>query len=141
MVQTKYVVGSYEAEENILHLTHPRQLVLNTPQIMEEFFREVIYWIKACPVKPYLLVDYTNVDIAVDITQEYTRQLRNYRPMVLEVFRYGLSNDLSGSFTSMAVRMGNLKSATSSNIYPSEEAARQALRKAREKAASNTGQV
>ena len=140
MVQTKYVVGSYEAEENILHLTHPRPIVLNTPEVMEDFFREVIYWIRTCPVKPYLLVDYTNVDIAVDITQEYTRQLRNYRPLVLEVFRFGLSNDLNGSFTSMAVRMGNMKSATSSNIYPNEEAARQALRKAREKAASQPEQ-
>jgi hypothetical protein len=140
MVQTKYVVGIYEAEENILHLSHPKPIMLNTPQVMEDFFREVMYWIRSCPVKPYLLVNYTNVEIAVDITQEYSRQLRNYRPMVLEVYRYGLSHDLTGSFTTMAVRMGNMKSATNSNIYPDEATARQALRKAREEAARKAGQ-
>lgn len=134
MAQTKYVTGKYDEEENILWLSHPKPITLNTPTVMEEFFREVTYWIQSCPTKPYLLVDYNNLEIAVDITWEYAQQLRNYRPLVLSVYRYGLSTNLSGSFTAMAVRMGNLKSSTSSNIYQDEATARQAIQEARESA-------
>ncbi len=134
MNQTRYVIGRYEAEENILALWHPQPLVLNELNLIEEFFKEVNYWLESCPTKPYLLVNYANVNIAVDMTPEYSRQIKAYRPMVLNVFRYNISDDLQGSFTAMAIRMGNLKTSTSSNIYPDETSARQAIKQARQSA-------
>lgn len=127
MKQTKYVVGRYEPEDNILHLWHPNATTLNTPEALKEFFQEVTFWLSTCPNRPYLLVNYANVDIAVDLTMEYSQQVKKYHPMVLEVFRYGISDSLSGSFTTMTVRMGNMKNAFASNLYSSEAAARAAI--------------
>ncbi len=131
MEQTKYVKAYYEPEENIIRMVHPIPINLNSAAIIAEFFREVTYWLQSCPTKPYLLVDYTNLEVAVNMTDEYSAQLRNYRPMVLGVFRYGVSSDLNGSFTTMTIRLGNMRSASSSNIYPDEASARQALLKAK----------
>lgn len=129
MQQTRYVVGRYDPEENILHLWHPNPTFLNTPEILKDFFNEVTFWLRSCPTRPYLLVNYANVDITVDLTTEYSRQVKIYHPMVLGVFRYGISASLNGSFTTMTVRMGNMKNSMASNLYPDETSARAAIRK------------
>ena len=80
--------------------------------------------IEACPQTPYLLVDYTNLEISVEMTDEYTEQLRIYKPKVRGVFRYGLSEDMTGKLTTVAIRLGNKADA---NIFANEADARAAL--------------
>jgi hypothetical protein len=127
MQQTKHIAGRYEADQNILHLWHPNPIILNSAALLEEFFKEVALWIKSCPTRPYLLVNYTNVEISVDLTAEYAQQVKNYHPFVLGAFRYGVSEDLAGRFTAMTIRMGHMRIATTSNLFPDELSARQAI--------------
>lgn len=139
-MQTKYVFGRYDPQENILQLYHPNPMVLNSTSILTEFFKEVTYWIKSCPTKPYLLVNYTNVDISVEMTNQYAEELKKYRPLVLGVVRYGISDSLSGRFTAMAVRMGNMRTAANSNIYPDEASARAALQQLKQSGLTQASQ-
>lgn len=122
------VRGKYEPEEGILHLMHPHHTTLADPKAVAAFFREVAHLIRQCPQPPYLLVDYTNLDIAVDMTREYATQVTAYRARVKSVFRYNLSAGTEGVLTKVAVLLANKSDA---NIYPDESTARAAIRRAR----------
>lgn len=126
-LSTKYITGVYEETDNILHLWCVSPVNLNRADLLEAFFGETRQWVKSCPVKPCLLTNFNSLEIGVDLTTEYARQVKLLQAMVLGVFRYGLSEDLSGRFTSMAVRMGNMKNSSSSNIYSDEVTARRAI--------------
>jgi hypothetical protein len=122
------IQGKYEPAEGILHLSHPEPTTLSDPQAVEGFFQEVARLIRRCPQPPYLLVDYTNLDIVVDMTRAYANQVRAYRSLVKGVYRYNLSASTEGVLTKVAVLLANKSDA---NIYPDEASARAAIRHAR----------
>ena len=122
------IKAQYEPEEGILRLCHPEPTMLADPRAVAEFFREVARLIRRCPQPPYLLVDYTNLDIAVDMTREYANQVSAYRGRVKGVYRYNLSAGTEGVLTKVAVLLANKSDA---NIYQDEAGARAALRRAR----------
>jgi hypothetical protein len=123
------VSGEYEPAEGILRLWHPQPVTLDTPPLVEQFFREVNALVKRCPQPPYLLVDYANLRIAAEMTQAYAAEVRTYRPSVAGVFRYNLTADTEGVLTKVAVLVANRADA---NIFPDESSARQAIRRARQ---------
>jgi hypothetical protein len=122
------VRGKYEPGEGILHLSHPEPTTLADPTAVAEFFQKVSRLIRQCPQPPYLLVDYTNLEIAVDMTREYANQVKAYRGQVKGVYRYNLSARTEGVLTKVAVLLANKSDA---NIFPDEASARAAIRRAR----------
>jgi hypothetical protein len=133
----RYAEGRYEGAENILHLWYPRPVHLNDEAIIHDFFEETEReWIRPCPTRPYLLVNYANVNMRADMAEFYARSMLRFRSLLLGTFRYGLDADSHGHFTAVAVHLGNMKLATPSNVFPSESLARQAIRDARARGAS-----
>lgn len=122
------IVAKYEPEEGILQFWHPEPTLLSDAAKVAEFFSEVARLIRQCPQPPYMLVDYTNLEIAVDMTQEYATQVKAYRGQVRGVFRYNLNASTEGVLTRVAVLLANK---SDSNIYPDEQAAREAIGRAR----------
>jgi hypothetical protein len=128
----KYSDGSYESEENILHLWYVQPVYLNSEAIIDEFFDETEReWIRTCPTRPWLLVNYAHVHLRPDMAETYARSIVRFRRFILGTFRYGIEPDALGHFTAVAVRLGNLKLAAPSNIFASEAAARDAIRTAK----------
>jgi hypothetical protein len=123
-----YTSGVYEEEENILHLWYERPIDLRDEEMITAFFGEVeTRFIRSCPTKPYLLVNFKNVRIAPTMTTAYTRAIQRFLPLVLGTFRYGIERDLTG----VAVAMGNMEVAARANIFPDETSARAAIHRAR----------
>jgi hypothetical protein len=121
--------GKYEATENILHLWYPRRVELTDEQRVRAFFDEVlVHWIKPCPKKPYLLVNYSNVTIASNLAEAYASSIQQLKPLVLGTFRYGMPPD----FTGVAVAIGNMRLSAPANIFPDEMSARAAIRRVAE---------
>ena len=126
---TTYTTGVYEAEENILHLWYEKPVDLRDESTIIAFYADVENrWIRACPQKPYLLVNFKNVRIAPTMTAAYARAIQRFLPLVLGTFRYGIERDLTG----VTVAMGNIELAARANIYDDEASARAAIRRARE---------
>lgn len=122
-----YTSGAYEAEQNILHLWYERTVDLRYEPAVVEFFDEVeTRWIRGCPQKPWLLVNFRNVRIAPAMTSVYARCIQRFLPLVRGTFRYGIGPDLTG----VAVAMGNMGLAVQANIFADEASARAAIRDA-----------
>jgi hypothetical protein len=120
----QYTFGKYEAAENILHLWYPQRVQLSDEATVIALFEDVeTRWIRPCPLKPYLLVNYANVHLAASMAAVYAERIRRFRPLVIETFRYGVAPD----FTGVAVALGNLKLAARANIFPDEATAREAI--------------
>jgi hypothetical protein len=128
VIRVGVIRAKYEPEEGILHLSHPEHTTLADPKAVAAFFRQVARLIRRCPQPPYLLVDYANLDIAVDMTREYANQVRAYRGTVKGVYRYNLSSGTAGVLTKVAVLLANKSDA---NIYGDEASARAGIRCAR----------
>lgn len=128
----KLVAGQYEADGNVLHLWFPRPVHLQDPEGITAFFTEVVDdWIAGCPTKPFLLVNYANLHIRPDMSSAYADSVQAFAPMLRAIFRYGMTSDATGHFTGVAVTLGNLRMKAPANIYRTEAAAREAIRKAR----------
>jgi hypothetical protein len=124
--------GRYEPAENILHVWYPRPVYLSDESVIERFFYETLTrWIEPCPKVPYLLVNYANVSLRPDCAAAYARNIQGFQRLVLGTFRYGLGHDAQGSFTAVAVRLGNMALAAPPNIFRDEVQAREAIRRAR----------
>lgn len=80
-------------------------------------------WIAPCPGSPYLLVDYRNLHIRVQVRDEYAVRIDAFQPKVLATFRYGMSADFTGVTGSVA----DMRIARSPNIFVDEPAARAAI--------------
>jgi hypothetical protein len=120
--------GAYEPRENILHLWYPRRVELTDEAAIQAFFDEVLtHWIRPCPQKPYLLVNYANVTIATNMADAYAKSIQLMKPLVLGTFRYGVPPD----FTGVAVALGNLRLSAPANIFPDESSAREAIGRAK----------
>jgi hypothetical protein len=133
MTNPKLTAGAYEADENILHLWFPQRVELAHEEGVRAFFDEVIAdWIAPCPRKPYLLVNFNNLHIRPNMAEAYAKNIARFQPMLLRTFRYGVP----ASFTGVAIALGNLKLASPANIYPGEQAARDAIRAAKDGAAA-----
>ena len=64
--------GAYEPEENILRLWYERPVDLRDEAAVVAFFDEVeTLWIRGCPEKPWLLVNYRTVRIAPAMTSVF----------------------------------------------------------------------
>jgi hypothetical protein len=125
---TKQIAGSYDPIENILHLWFPAPLRLVDDRTITEFFDEVVsLWIAPCPMKPYLLVNYTNLHIAPNKAEAYAAAIRGFQALILGTFRY----NVAPNFTGVAVALGNLKLAAEPNIFPDEFSAREAVARAK----------
>jgi hypothetical protein len=125
----RFVSGEYEPKDDILRLWHPQPVSLDAPAFVDEFFREVYALVRQCPRPPYLLVDYTNLQIAAELTQHYASRVREYRGQVAGVFRYNLNAGTEGVLTRVTVLLANRADA---NIFPDEASAREAIRRARQ---------
>jgi len=80
---TKQIAGSYDPIENILHLWFPAPLRLVDDRGITEFFDEVVsLWIAPCPMKPYLLVNYTNLHIAPNKAEAYAAAIRGFQALI-----------------------------------------------------------
>jgi hypothetical protein len=109
-----------------LHLWYSRRAQLTDEATVAEFFEEVeALWIRPCPAKPYLLVNYANVMLAANMAAVYAARIQRFRPLVIETFRYAVAPD----FTGVAVALGTMKLAAKANIFPDEAAARHAIRR------------
>jgi hypothetical protein len=123
---SKFTFGAYEGAENILHLWYPNRVQLADEATVVDFFEEVeSLWIRPCPTRPYLLVNYANVHLAANMAAVYAARIARFRPLVIETFRYGVAPD----FTGVAVALGTLKLAARANIFADEAAARDAIRR------------
>ena len=123
---TNRIAGAYDPLQNILHLWFPKAVHLVDGDTVGEFFDEVVRdWIAPCQTRPYLLVNYANLHIAANLADEYATSLASFQAMLLGTFRYGVAPN----FTGVAVALGNLKLAAGANIFPDEEAAREAIRR------------
>jgi hypothetical protein len=126
MRPNKYVSGRYERFSDVLHLWFPERVVLDSSAKLEEFFAEVTEnWINTLPTKVYLLVNFQNLEIAASQTTAYRDAIAAFGPRLLGTVRYGMRD---GS-TQTVVRCGNIALEASSNIYPDEKAAREAIAK------------
>ena len=122
--------GAYEPATNILHLWYERPVVLDDERAINAFFAEVEdKWVRRCPQKPYLLVNFRNVRITPKVTSAYAKAIERFRPFVLRTFRYGVEGDLTG----VTVAIGNMEIASEANIFPDEASAREAIRRLRDK--------
>jgi hypothetical protein len=131
MANKKVTAGEYEASANILHLWYPRKVELATDDSVQAFFDEVIDdWIKPCPKRPYLLVNFANCHIRPNLAEPYAKNIGRFQPMILGTYRYGVP----ASFTGVAVALGNLKLGAAANIFDDERSAREAIRFAKERA-------
>ncbi|HSY22595.1 MAG TPA: hypothetical protein VK841_10800 [Polyangiaceae bacterium] len=131
MTKGKLTAGEYEASENILHLRYPRRVELASDEAVQAFFDEVIEdWIRPCPNRPYLLVNFANLHIRPNMAEAYAKNLGRFQGMLLGTYRYGVP----ASFTGVAVALGNLKLASPANIFADERTAREAIRVAKERA-------
>jgi hypothetical protein len=125
----KYTEGKYEVEENILHLWYPRRVELTDESRLKVFFDEVLTdWIRPCPQRPYLLVNYAGVTIASNLASAYAGNIQRVKPLVVATFRYGVPPD----FTGVAVAIGNLQLSAPANIFADEASARDAIRRAKQ---------
>jgi hypothetical protein len=125
----KLTAGEYSATENVLHLWFPRRIELADEKSVRDFFDEVIAdWIRPCPRKPYLLVNFANLHIRPNMAEAYAKSLARFQSMLLGTFRYGMPP----SFTGVAVALGNLRLAAPANIFADEGSAREAIRLAKE---------
>jgi hypothetical protein len=119
--------GTYDPEENILHLWYDRAVDLRDEAAVDAFFADVeTRFIRTCPHTPYLLVNYRNVSIAPSMTAAYARSIQRLLPLVRGTFRYGIGPGLTG----VTVAMGNMGLAAHANIFEDEESARAAIRRA-----------
>jgi hypothetical protein len=131
MTKGKLTTGEYEASENILHLWYPRRVELASDEDLQAFFDEVIEdWIRPCPNRPYLLVNFANLHIRPNMAEAYAKNIKRFQGMLLGTYRYGVP----ASFTGVAVALGNLKLASPANIFVDERTAREAIRVAKERA-------
>lgn len=123
--------GRFERDHNILHLWFPEPLTLSTVEHVDRFFADAQReWLEPTPGPFYLLVNFTNLTIDPAVTEAYTRAIGKFQKKLLGTFRYRVTDRL----TATAVRIGNMRLAKASRIYPSERDAREAIRKARESA-------
>jgi hypothetical protein len=126
-----FTSGKYDAESNVLHLWYEHAVDLRDEATMTAFFDEVENrWIRTCPRKPYLLVNFRNIRIPPSMTAVYARCIQKFQPLVLGTFRYAVGADLTGS----AVALGNLGLSAQANIFENEGAARDAIAEAAAKA-------
>ena len=132
MGRVKLTAGEYEADENILHLWHPRGVELATEMAVDQFFDEVMEdRIRLSPKQPYLLVNYAKVHIRATMAEAYARNISRFQNLLLGSYRYAVP----ASFTGVAVAIGNLKLATPANIFDDERSARAAIRAAKQMSA------
>jgi len=125
----KLTAGEYDATENVLHLWFQRRVELTDEKAVHDFFDEVIAdWIRPCPRKPYLLVNFANLHIRPNMAEAYAKSLARFQSMLLGTYRYGMPP----SFTGVAVALGNLKLAAPANIFVDEHGAREAIRFAKQ---------
>ena len=128
-MSSNLAAGEYSATENVLHLWFPRRIELADEKAVGDFFDEVIAdWIRPCPRKPYLLVNFANLHIRPNMAEAYATSLARFQSMLLGTYRYGLPP----SFTGVAVALGNLKLAAPANIFADERSAREAIRLAKQ---------
>ena len=133
MGNKKITAGQYEADQNILHLWYPRRVELTTEPEVQGFFDEVIHdWVRPCPRRPYLLVNFANCHIRPHLAEAYAKNIGRFQPLLLGTYRYGVP----ASFTGVAVALGNLKLAAPANIFDDERSAREAIRHAKERGSS-----
>jgi len=132
MTTVKLMAGEYESAENILHLWFPRRIELADEGAIRAFFEEVIVdWIRPCPCKPYLLVNFGNLHIRANMAAAYATNIARFQSMLLGTYRYGMP----ATFTGVTVALGNLKLSAPANIFPDEQSAREAIDQAKAKAA------
>jgi len=128
-MSSKLTAGEYSATENVLHLWFPSRVELADEKAVGNFFDEVIAdWIRPCPQRPYLLVNFGNLHIRPNMADAYAKNIARFRSMVLGTYRYGLPP----SFTGVAVALGNLQLAAPANIFVDEASAREAIRLAKQ---------
>jgi hypothetical protein len=136
MTDVKHTAGAYETSENILHLWFPRRVELIDEESVRAFFDEVVDdWIKPCPTRPYLLVNFGNLHIRPNLAEAYANRIGRFQAMLLGTFRYGVP----ASFTGVAVALGNLRLAAPAHMFPDERSAREAIQRAKEHAAARAG--
>lgn len=120
----RLINGSYDPDQNILHLWIPQRVVLTDAATVEEFFREVTHeWIDRCPSPPYVLVNFENLHILPAATQAYAASIASFQSKIVATFRYAVSADLTG----VAVSMGNLTLSRPANVFATEAEARAAI--------------
>jgi len=131
MTTVKLAAGEYESAENILHLWFPQRIELADEEAIRAFFDEVIVdWIQPCPRKPYLLVNFRNLNIRANMADAYAKNIARFQAMLLGTYRYGMPP----TFTGVTVALGNLKLSAPANIFPDEHSAREAIAQAKAKA-------
>jgi hypothetical protein len=127
----KLTAGEYNATENVLHLWFPRRIELADEKAVRDFFDEVIAdWIRPCPQRSHLLVNFSNLHIRPNMADAYAKNIARFQSMVLGTYRYGVPP----SFTGVAVALGNLQLAAPANIFVDEGSAREAIRLAKQTA-------
>jgi hypothetical protein len=138
MTTPKLTAGAYDATENILHLWFPQRVELADEESVRRFFGEVLEgWIKPCPQPPYLLVNFGNLHIRPNMSQAYSKNIAGFQAMLRGTYRYGVP----ASFTGVAVALGNLELNAPAHIFTDEQAARDAIRLAKERAGATKGRA
>ncbi len=128
-----FTSGAYEQDENVLHLWYECPVDLHDEATILAFFAEVeTRWIRSCPQKPYLLVNYRNVRIAPTMTAMYARSIERFKSLVLGTFRYDVGSGVGSDLTGVAVALGNMELGAPGNIFADEASARAAIRLARD---------
>lgn len=116
----------YDAQRQILFVSHPRPVVLTTRADIQAYFDDGIrYFREHCPGgKVYVVVDYDNLTTNLDELEFYAGQVKRVMDeCAITVVRY------QGSLLQrMASRMIAIKLHTPSNTYGSREEALEVVR-------------
>jgi hypothetical protein len=130
MTPVKITAGNYEAAENILHLWFPRHVELADEESSRAFADEVLSdWIRPCPTMPYLLVNFSNLEIRPNIAEVYAKNVGRFESMLLGTYRYGVHPSETGVLVALSTERG-----ARANIFPDERSAREAICVAKEEA-------
>lgn len=128
--QVSHVIGyRYERGENILKMWTKELVRMIEPTVVRRFYEDCAVVIAHCPTKPWLLVDFSKVELSVAMAHEYARGIGLLKPLVIETFRFGAHQ---GDFITTAIRLGATQISTRSNIFADEASARAAIKAARE---------
>jgi hypothetical protein len=130
MTPVKITAGKYEAVENILHLWFPRHVVLADEEAIRAFSDEVLVdWIQPCPIMPYLLVNFSNLEIRPNMAGVYAKHIGRFESLLLGTYRCGVHPSKIGVVMALSTERG-----ARANIFPDERSAREAICVAKEEA-------
>ena len=119
----------YDAALNILYTAYPGEH-LRTEAEVDVYFEKVYTKMKSLGKKVYIITNLDDFSVDPAVSTYYADGLKKLiERYVIMLYRY----NVKAGMPSLTIRLASLQANTQSNIYPSREAALDALTEARKK--------